>query len=135
MSRRPYTSQSRDRYRTGTAILTGLATFGAIAATGAVTSVAAGQTAHERSERTKERAAADRSRAHPDSGSVARRRPHEVVVRTTVVHRVSRPAAGTVGRGGSVSSSGSTSSYTPASPVHAAPQSPAAPAPAPSSGS
>jgi hypothetical protein len=132
MSRRPYTSHSRDRYRNGTAILTGLATFGAIAATGAVTSVVAGQTAQDRAQQGQ-----PPTQKAARLGSEARRRPHKVVVRTTVVHRVSTPSAGTVGSGGSVSSYGDTSSYTPASRTHAAPQSSpgVAPAPAPSSGS
>ena len=105
-----YTPRTRDRYKNLVALLTGAATFGTVAATGAVTGIAAHHSALR--DRAREeadafrtasaRAAAVRARQRiPWSPlvTVVKTRPHRTVVRTVVVHRVSRPGVASVGAG------------------------------------
>jgi len=152
-----YTPRTRDRYKNLVALLTGAATFGTVAATGAVTGIAAHHSALR--DRAREeadafrtasaRAAAVRARQRiPWSPlvTVLKTRPHRTVVRTVVVHRVSSPGVASVGAGAPVRApvrapSVSTPAYHPPTTVSRAappprPPAPApAPAPAPSSGS
>ena len=108
-----YTPRTRDRYKNLVALLTGAATFGTVAATGAVTGIAAHHSAlldRAREEadafRTDStRAAAVRARQRiPWSPlvTVVKTRPHRTVVRTVVVHRVSSPGVASVGGGAPV---------------------------------
>jgi hypothetical protein len=125
-------ARKRDAYKTATAGVTGLTAFGALAVTGAV----AGTAAHQQAEK-------QRDTVQPQTPAVqvvTKRRKHRTVVRTQVVHAVStsvsRPASGGTVTG---SSSGSSTSHSSGgssggSSTHSAPK-PAAPAPAPSSGS
>ncbi len=154
-----YTPSSRDRYKNLVALLTGAATFGSVAATGAATGLAAHQSALR--DRAREEADAFRvAAARATAGRAAQRipwsplttlvktRPQRTVVRTVVVHRASRAGVAAAGAGAPVSSpvyqpapaasapsggsgGGSTVSRAPSPPRAPAP----APAPAPSSGS
>jgi len=130
-----YSARTRDRYKNLVALLTGAATFGTVAATGAVTGIAA----HDSALRDRARAEADAFRTASARAAAVRarqripwsplvtvlkNRPHRTVVHTVVVHRVSRPGVASVGAGAPVSA-----------PPARAPAPPPAPAPAPSSGS
>ena len=148
-----YTSRSRDRYRGLMSLLTGLAAFGTVAASGAATGLAARQTAVRNRERADAAAlAAEQARAdsvrsamsqRPRTVRVTKTRATRTVVVTRVVHAVSGPGVASVG-GGAVTapqpvsapaaSSASHSTSTSAAPPPTPPPA-AAPAPAPSSGS
>jgi hypothetical protein len=138
---RRYSPRSRDLFASATAVVTGLAAFGVVAATGLASSAAARSTERHQAAQAKARAQLADRLARPDTtlripvpilaGQVRR---YRTVVRTRVVHKVAAatfvPAAPT--------SSGSTGGYYPPQapapvrpPVHRNPP----PAPAPSSGS
>ncbi|QWZ09029.1 hypothetical protein KRR39_04155 [Nocardioides panacis] len=118
-----YTARSRDRSKNLLALLTGAATFGTVAATGAVTGVAAHRSALD----TQAREEADAFRAasvRAAAGRAAQRipwsrvvtvvkdRPRRTVVHTVVVHRASAPGVASAGAGAPVS----TPSYVPPAP-------------------
>lgn len=153
------TPRSRDRYKAGVAVATGLVTFSAVAATGAVSGWAARATG-ARDEARRQADAEARAQAYaayrravqvaPESrlSVVTVTRPHRTVVRTNVVHRVSQAGVAQVSsggglspvpvyspssapQGGHVSTAGSGSVPAPAP----APPPPAPAPPAPSSGS
>lgn len=152
---RAVTPAARTAFRMASAAVTGLTTFSAIAATGWIASIAAGDYARKQDEKAAQaeaaakRAAQERAtwlKAHPVVRVVQHRRPHRTVVRTvTVVAGVTPGRGGTISRTSAVSSgssgtsgSGGTrathtssggSSSTPAQPP------PPPPPPAPSSGS
>lgn len=134
---RPGSAVKRDVYKAATAGLTGITAFGALAVTGGVAGVAAHQKALED--------AATPAQPAVTPQVVVKRRKHRTVIRTRIVHEASAAAVARPATGGSVSSgfSGSThasggSSHSSGSgggsATHSAPR-PAAPAPAPSSGS
>lgn len=136
--RRPVTPGARTGFRFLTAGVTGLATFGALTATGAVAGEAARtfeqQQAEKQAAETAAREAARRA-AIPKVVVVDKRRPHKTVVRTRVVPNTGRVST-TPGTGGSVRPSSPVRSAPPAhqsAPAPAAPPPP--PPPAPSSGS
>ena len=159
-----YTARTRDRSKNLLALLTGAATFGTVAATGAVTGVVAHRSALDAQAREEAdafrtasvRAAAGRAAQRiPWSRvvTVVKDRPRRTVVHTVVVHRASAPGVAAAGAGAPlstpsysspVSSSGPSGSGSVTRvpspprvvPAPAPPPAPApAPAPAPSSGS
>lgn len=139
--RRPVTPRARSGFRFLTAGVTGLATFGAFTATGAVAGEAARTFEEEQAQKQAEQAAAQeaaRRAALPKVVVVDKRRPHKTIVRTRVVGAPGQVST-TPGSGGSVRrptpvrSGGSQQQSAPA-PAPAAPAAPPAP-PAPSSGS
>lgn len=127
--RRPVTPGARTGFRFLTAGVTGLATFGAFTATGAVAGEAARTFAAEKAQRQAEQAAAQeaaRLAALPKVVVVDKRRPHKTVVRTRVV-RTTGPIATAPGSGGTVRRPEPVRS----SPVQQSAPAPAAPPPAP----
>lgn len=151
---RAVTPTARTAFRVTSAGITGLATFGAIAATGWLAAQASGDYTRAQEEKAAQvaaaakKAAAERTawlKAHPVVRVVEHRRPHRTVVRTVTV------ASGSVapGRGGTIRRTSSTAGSTsrPASSgsttTHASsggggtvqPAAPPPPPPAPSSGS
>jgi len=140
--RRPVTPRARSGFRFLTAGVTGLATFGALTATGAVAGEAAHTFEEEQAQKQAEQAAAQeaaRRAALPKVVVVDKRRPHKTIVRTRVVG-VPGQVATTPGSGGNVRrptpvrSGGGSQQSAPAPAAPAAPPAPPAP-PAPSSGS
>lgn len=131
---RPGSTLKRDVYRAATAGVTGVTAFGALAVTGVV----AGAAAHQQ----KVDEAAKAAQPAPATQVAPQRRKHRTIVKTRVVHIVSRPGVTQTGSGGTIRSSGSSGSGTTShssgdgaqsAPKPAAPK--PAPAPAPSSGS
>lgn len=128
----PGSTVKRDVYKAATAGLTGVAAFGALAVTGAV----AGTAAHDQ-------APTDEQAAPQPAQVVTKRRKHRTVVRTRVVHAVSSGGVSSAGSGGVVrstspggSAGGSSGGGSGGgSAATQSPPKPAAPAPAPSSGS
>jgi hypothetical protein len=110
-----YNAQSRDRFKTLAALLTGVTTLAGVGVAGAATGMAARQTAlgDQVGQQTPVQA-----------------RPQRTVVHTRVVHRVSRHGVTAVGPGGRVTvpppaAAGTGGSGPPAAQTH--PQPPAAP--------
>ena len=148
-----YTARSRDRYKLLAALTTGTVTFGAAAATGAATGVAARATAEQDNAKRQEEAvaqtqamAAYRRSVQPTPANriivVTQPRPQRTVVHTRIVHQASGAGVAKVGSGSTVTappitSGGATSggSSTTTRPAAPAPPPPPPPPPAPTSGS
>lgn len=92
---RRYTPRSRDLFASATAVLTGLAAFGTVAATGVASSAAARSTERHQAAQARARALLADRLAEPDTSIrlplpvvAGQVRAYRHVVRTRVVHRV-----------------------------------------------
>lgn len=152
-----YTARTRDRFKSLVALVTGVAAFASVTAAGAATGSAAHDTALRDQAREQEQArldaaarvaalqAAGQQATAPPPITVVGRRPQRTVVRTHVVHQVSRPGVAAVGPGGTISALPPSAPVTPPDPAAGPAPAPApaplpapvaaAPAPAPTTGS